>query len=238
MSKLWLPETALHDAIMLSKVQNYVQRWLDDLSLAGNKIKICSLSQEDLRLETAGTQSNGVKIRFDERHLEKLLYSESDLFRNAKSIQDKAFLKTVLSKASQKLLEELTSDVDEIFSEGFEPSDWVSFEVLDFQEVVFAEISFSREFATSFRRGELKSNRTPLEPTAFSLALDQINVELGAFIGGSQLSAKDVLNIAVGDILMIDKTSDEELELTVNGNSVNRSVDLQIRDNQAFLALE
>ena len=73
-------------------------------------------------------------------------------------------------------------------------------------------------------------NATAENPTNINLVLD-VPVNLTIELGGCQLPMRDVLQLAVGSVVQLDKPADAPVELSINGKLIARGEVVVIEDH-------
>ena len=237
MANLWVPKTALRDQIMLEKVQACIDLWVNGLVKSSNSLKIRYLDPITSYLEPGLNLSDHLHVSPDYDLITGFLLADTGLTQTARSLQDKKFLRDLVDNSISKLWEIFRNQVDDEDKPNSDISGHVCFEILDQDNRVLAGLRLSDSYAMAFRRGPIQ-NGLELSPEAFSLALDDLELEYGAVIGSVRISMKDLFEMTSGDVIILDRSSEDSFELTINGLSANRPTSLQIENNQAFLALE
>ena len=80
-------------------------------------------------------------------------------------------------------------------------------------------------------------NATAEKPTNLSLVLD-VPVSLTIELGSCQLPMKEVLQLAVGSVVQLDKSADAPVELSVNGKLIAHGEVVVIEDRFAVKITE
>jgi flagellar motor switch protein FliN/FliY len=73
-------------------------------------------------------------------------------------------------------------------------------------------------------------NATAENPTNINLVLD-VPVNLTIELGGCQLPMREVLQLAVGSVVQLDKPADAPVELSINGKLIARGEVVVIEDH-------
>ena len=73
-------------------------------------------------------------------------------------------------------------------------------------------------------------NATAENPTNINLVLD-VPVSLTIELGGCQLPMREVLQLAVGSVVQLDKPADAPVELSINGKLIARGEVVVIEDH-------
>jgi len=73
-------------------------------------------------------------------------------------------------------------------------------------------------------------NATAENPTNINLVLD-VPVSLTIELGGCQLPMREVLQLAVGSVVQLDKPADAPVELSVNGKLIARGEVVVVDDH-------
>lgn len=80
-------------------------------------------------------------------------------------------------------------------------------------------------------------NATAEQPTNLSLVLD-VPVSLTIELGSCQLPMREVLQLAVGSVIQLDKAADAPVELSVNGKLIARGEVVVIEDRYGVKIIE
>jgi flagellar motor switch protein FliN/FliY len=73
-------------------------------------------------------------------------------------------------------------------------------------------------------------NTTAENPANINLVLD-VPVSLTIELGGTQLPMRDVLQLAVGSVVQLDKPSDAPVEISINGKLIARGEVVVVDDH-------
>ena len=80
-------------------------------------------------------------------------------------------------------------------------------------------------------------NATEEQPTNLSLVLD-VPVSLTIELGSCQLPMREVLQLAVGSVIQLEKAADAPVELSVNGKLIARGEVVVIEDRYGVKIIE
>ena len=80
-------------------------------------------------------------------------------------------------------------------------------------------------------------NATTEQPTNLSLVLD-VPVSLTIELGSCQLPMREVLQLAVGSVIQLEKAADAPVELSVNGKLIARGEVVVIEDRYGVKIIE
>lgn len=77
-----------------------------------------------------------------------------------------------------------------------------------------------------------------IEKFESKIALLDMNLDVSVTIGSCKKSIKDILNLKSGDILYLNKTIDEDLDVTINNKNIATGESVKVDDKVSVRILE
>lgn len=247
----WLPQASLFDGVLSQHfdgcIEQWVEKWFNNSS--GYKCTFNLASNDKVLKKGHYWQSNNDGITA------MLLPFGSNLL--ASNILDREVTDGSISEADSRLLTGIVSDcfidlletlTEEFGVDGkFEQASSIPIQVSthDYGRLVvhnksgenIAIINIALELMFDYRKSGLTDNIIHFYGEQRDKALSHQNVNLGAYVGNSEISLGDLEALNTGDIIVLEKGVTEAIEMTVN-NKVTRGIECGIIQGKNKISLK
>ena len=233
----WLPDSALIDDTLRDQFGSVVKHWSEKWFALGAVFEIGSLQrlvQEDANADSCCfiKLESGVAAAISLHDRTRLA---SRMLR-LEGLKPKKADEQLLNRLANRALEDLLSMLDEtadgrsnsVMRTTQTQSILDQLEEFDFQLPISSDflgnggvdICFKRVFAVKARKSLLVTHRKAISLTSAEAAAETVELELSARLGQGGVSIRELEQLASGDVLVLDASTEGIVHLTVAGTQL------------------
>lgn len=231
----WLPDCAVTGDHALTTVTDCMSRWNDDWFA---KKPLAAAPDWRRAGATAGLvfagRGNGIVIRYrpdPDWSLAGLLLGKKLHAKDVRSKRDSLLLEALVKKALADLLERLTKALPK-GGEGDEPAFELPMKTQRGNELIV--VSISRAILTDLALEKCPPPRPLGRPARRAEALADQTVRMSALVGRSKLELVDLLEISVGDVLILDRMLGSPMDVMVENRVRGKDSAMLSQDGESL----
>lgn len=238
----WLPTGALNDGALATAVREtgsaWASRWFVEQRALSEK-----LTPIKERTKIRGdhcTWAIGTDLTFsiDQASLQKVALSMLSLpLPRGQTLKPRDI--DTLASVARSAIVDLATSVGTLFQIGASPSlsgardierGGIKITITAGGNGPTFDIYASEAATTTARKALTKRSKTHTRLSSIHSGLSKQNVSVGARLGESKMSLPELANLALGDIVVIDRGPEDQFELTINGQIRSQALCELVRD--------
>ncbi|MEQ1809128.1 MAG: FliM/FliN family flagellar motor C-terminal domain-containing protein [Terricaulis sp.] len=240
-ARAWAPECAVRDGRLTARVSGLAEIWVRDWFSSDPRLSVTT--DFGLALRRSGEtdlcwQAEGLLFVVSRRGLSSMGAAMAGFSNPIARAEDDAFLQAVAETGVTELWLSLMNLFGTAMALGRKNGSYLDKAarmVGRFGDCAF-EIFITQDRLAAARKALAQPSKHLSPPAARADAVARQTLDLSVLIGGASLGLQEMKGLSIGDVIVLDRSTGDDLELTLNGRRAS-NMSCQLDRDDARIAL-